>query len=90
MRRISRMYFFDKMKESNLKIEIIHPKERGGQRVGVDTPNIRVTHLPTGITATCGFERSNYKNKQVCIEMIEWALAKLEVKDENCGTFGYP
>ena len=39
--------------------------------------SVKVTHVPTGITAICGIERSQYKNRNICMEMIEIALTNI-------------
>ena len=61
-------------------IEVIPHQQNGGQHVGVVWSDIRVTHIPTGIVAQCGYERSQHKNKLVCMNMIEWALLELKLK----------
>ena len=59
-----------------LKIEIWPPREnKGGQHVGVTESGVRVEHLPTGTVAISVNSRSQYKNKIVAMEMIEWALS---------------
>lgn len=47
----------------------------GGQYAGMPATDIRVTHIPTGVMAQCGLHRSQHKNRQIAMEMIEWALA---------------
>jgi protein subunit release factor A len=61
-------------------IEIIDPQPHGGQRVGISYTDVKVTHLPTGIIAQCGYERFVHKNKQICMNMIEWALLEMKLK----------
>lgn len=38
---------------------------------------IRVEHIPTGITAICGYHRSQHKSLKTCKEMLEYALVDL-------------
>jgi protein subunit release factor A len=66
------------MNMENLKISTIKPADYGGQRVGLAIYGIRVDHLDSGISAECKFERSQMKNRDVCLAMIEAGLAKLK------------
>jgi len=51
----------------------------GGQGVNTTDSAVRLKHLPTGIVVLCRRERSQYRNKQVCLgrlrERIEAAMA---------------
>lgn len=69
------------MKLEHLKIEAGyrgrpggHP---GGQQCGGPTAAVHITHLPTGLKAECDCERSQLKNKNVCLAMIEYGLAEI-------------
>jgi protein subunit release factor A len=62
------------MKASDLKIEAVDSRPPGGQQVGVMPKTVKVTHIPTGISATCGSERSQLVNRDVAISMVEWGL----------------
>lgn len=62
------------LEAADLLIEIAYPRQGGGQYVGTGDPTIRVTHLPTGTIAICGIHHSQFKNRTVALEMIEWAL----------------
>lgn len=64
----------------NLKIELHDPrsaKEKGGQHTGSFPKAVKVTHIPTGIFAVCGSERTQHKNKKVAIDMIEYGLVSI-------------
>jgi len=49
-------------------------QSKGGQHVGLTSYTVRVKHVPTGIIAECGYHRSQHKNKEAAMQMIEWAL----------------
>ena len=51
----------------------------GGQQTNGPCSWVEVRHIPTGIVVSCDFERSQLKNKQVCLDMIEWALVILNI-----------
>lgn len=61
----------------HLKIEVLPLQDQGGQRVGVNPPHIRVTHLPTGLLAECSTERSQLRCLNVCKAMIEYGLIEI-------------
>jgi peptide chain release factor 2 len=70
------------MKEEHLKIEAFPRRpDKGGQTVGLLDCGIKVTHLPSGLVASCIMERSQLKNKRVAISMIEYGLAEMEWRD---------
>jgi protein subunit release factor A len=56
----------------DLEIEVIRD-EPGGQHVGCSHA-IKVTHVPSGIVAMVGNERSQHRNRMLAVEMIEAAL----------------
>lgn len=68
-----------------IKYEQWPPRERGGQHVGTGSPGIRATHwfedgIASGIEVCVSVHRSQFKNKQVAQEMIEWALASAGIE----------
>ena len=66
--------------KDDLKFEVLRQDQRGGQHVGTDPCDIRVTHVPTGIIATCGFSNSQHRNRSIALEMIEAALTSPNFK----------
>jgi len=69
------------MKPEHLKIETLDPTPKGGQHVGIIPRGVKVTHIPTGLFASCSVERSQMRNRDVCLEMIEYGLAEIGVKN---------
>ena len=60
-----------------LLIETAHYEPKGGQSVGVIQRDIIVTHIPTGLKARCGVERSQTKNRDIALAMLEYGLAEI-------------
>jgi len=49
--------------DKDVREDVFHASSAGGQNVNKVASAIRVTHLPTGIVATCQNERSQHKNR---------------------------
>lgn len=61
--------------DEDIRFEAIqHP--RGGQHVGTVRFDVKLTHLPTGITITVGTERSQLKNRKLALSMLEGGWRK--------------
>lgn len=60
--------------QGELRIEIWPPRPTGGQQVGCISTGVRVTHFPSGITATVDCERSQHRNKTIAVDMVMAAL----------------
>lgn len=69
------------MKDEDLKIEAVNPNLPGGQQVGMTILAVRVTHIPSGLSAYSASERSQHKNLRICKTMIEMGLAEMGWKD---------
>lgn len=74
-----------KIPDADLQVEALRdPKYNyGGQVVGVPNNQIKVTHIPSGITAICGDMRSQHKNRTVAIEMVEWGVSAAGYKYDS-------
>lgn len=49
----------------------------GGQHVNKTETAVRLTHLPSGLTVTAQAERSQYRNKQLCLQKLREKVERL-------------
>ncbi len=49
----------------------------GGQSCGIWPRTVRLTHLPTEIVVEVGIHKSQLKNFELAISMLEWGLLQI-------------
>ena len=61
------------------EVETFRSGGKGGQHVNKTESAVRLRHLPTGLVTACQEERSQFQNKQICLQKLREKVAKLNI-----------
>ena len=64
----------------DLKVETFRSSGPGGQHMQKTSSAVRLTHLSTGLVATCQSERSQFRNKETAMTILRSRLLELELE----------
>lgn len=67
----------------NLKIETFRSSGPGGQHMQKSESAVRITHLPTGVTASCQSDRVQQRNKEKAMEILRSRLFQTMQKQKK-------
>jgi len=68
-----------KIEPDDLKVDVFRSSGPGGQHMQKTSSAVRLTHLPTGLVATSQSERSQYRNKEIALKILQARLLELEL-----------
>lgn len=64
----------DLIPANHLRVSSYPERPKGGQHVGDGPYGVRIEHIDSGLVACCMTSRSQHKNREIAMHMIEAAL----------------